>query len=212
MLAYALHMDGGPGGWRYVVEGSPGNPKPGLRADVLGKQVDLCWRPPGGVLDQPTSKPVAFKLGYLKTYGQEMGSASLSCSGVCTCAPATLSGREGGRPRKVDPLTGLRRTSLHHVENVILRPADGPTSPVDPIRMDGNASGCCIVSVRTAPPLAAARLTGRGVAARMAAVRGGAGLAPANASFKILSFFVGKGAAGTGRLHQQSVTMAGTAR
>jgi hypothetical protein len=31
-----------------------------------------------------------------------------------------------------------------------------------------------------------------------------------NTSFKVLSFFVGKGAAGTGRLHQQSIVLADT--
>jgi len=163
--------------------------------------VDLCWRPPGGALE----RPVAFKLGYLKTYSSEMGTATLTCAGICRCTPTTLSGHAGGKPRRVDPVTGQRRTSLHHVENVILQPALHPTEAEEASaaaasvgRAGTNASGCCIVSIRTLPPSAAE--------SRATTTSG----SPPASSFKILSFFVGKGAAGTGRLHQQSIVMAGT--
>ena len=204
MLAHTLRMEG----WRYVVEGSAANPKPGIRTFTPEKQVDLCWRPPGGALE----RSVAFKLGYLKTYGSEMGRATLTCAGICRYTPTTLSGHAGGKPRRIDPVTGQRRTSLHHVENVILQPALHPTAAEEALaapaasasvgRAGTNSSGCCIVSIRTLPvrPPSAAE------SSRTTATFG----SPPPSSFKILSFFVGKGAAGTGRLHQQSIIMAGT--
>jgi hypothetical protein len=54
----------------------------------------------------------------------------------------------------------------------------------------GDTTSCCIVTVRTL----SRSLTS----------------AVENTSFKVLSFFVGKGAAGTGRLHQQSIVLADT--
>ena len=197
MLEHTLRMDG----WRFVIEGGPANPKPGLRAHAPDQQLDLCWRPPGGGLD----RPVAFKLGYLKTYGAEMGTAALRCSGVCECHPTTLSGLAAGRPKRIDPLTGLRRTSLHHVENVVLRPAAamGARTVASVAGAGVNATGCCIVSIRTLPPSAEAQAAARAAAPASSA-------AASAASFKILSFFVGKGTAGTGRLHQQSIVMAET--
>jgi hypothetical protein len=232
MLKHALRMDG----WRFVIEGSAGNPKPGLRADAAGSRLDLCWRPEPRDFD----RAVAFKLGYLKTYSREFGPARLSCSGICHCTSTALSGGASGKPKRVN---GRDRTSLHHVENVVLHPTvalggngsvlrqgrgvrrrvltggrraggatrrglsnqtmkpdDQPSSLSSNTRVftrrvaapasAGDTTSCCIVTVRTL----SRSLTS----------------AVENTSFKVLSFFVGKGAAGTGRLHQQSIVLADT--
>ena len=226
MLQHTLRMDG----WRYAVEGTASNPKPGLRANAAGAQLDFCWRPAPRDFD----RSVSFKLGYLKTYNRQFGPALLTCSGICECKATTLSGGAVGRPKRIN---GRDRTSLHHVENVVLRPTGGSggggpgflfltgnattakqmararrrsllasrhnTRLVDvagsPIQAPAsNGSGgvsnasCCIVTVRTLPNVAVE------------------GHATASSAFKVLSFFVGKGAAGTGRLHQQSIVLAGT--
>jgi len=250
MLRHTVRMEG----WRYVIEGSPGNPKPGIRADAQDSQLDLCWHPAARDFD----RAVSFKLGYLKTYNEEFGAARLSCSGICRCAVTDLSGLASGRPKRIN---GRDRTSLHHVENVVLHPLargggrgaanttsgftvahlksprarrralanTGSIRRVTDVMRENNTqtwpswqvngswagsatvnASCCIVSIRTlAREYRQVRASPSGSRHGSSSKR--AARSPVHAaSFKVLSFFVGKGAAGTGRLHQQSIVLAGT--
>ena len=235
MLKHALRMEG----WRFVVEGSAANPKPGLRADAVGSRLDLCWRPEPRDFD----RAVAFKLGYLKTYSREFGPARLSCSGICRCTSTALSGGASGKPKRIN---GRDRTSLHHVENVVLHPTlalggngtvlkqgrgvrrrvltggrraggatrrglSNQTKPSWMVVADESSilsSSTSLVTRRVAAPASAGDtmscciVTLRTLSRSLASAE--------NTSFKVLSFFVGKGAAGTGRLHQQSIVLADT--
>mmetsp|Transcript_61826 Transcript_61826/g.109544 ORF Transcript_61826/g.109544 Transcript_61826/m.109544 type:complete len:88 (-) Transcript_61826:8-271(-) len=87
MLEHTLSHEG----WDYVVEGTASNPKPGLKAVLPNKRLEICWSPPS------FNKPVSFKLGYLKTYGSTMGTANMSCKGQCSCSSLTLDGNVPGK-------------------------------------------------------------------------------------------------------------------
>ena len=121
----AAALDVALDGWRYAIEGTALNPKPGLIAFGAHRRLPICWRPPHGAPTPPTprrgrgrgpSAPTAahyaFKLGFLKSYGPEYGAALLTCSGRCSCPPTWLDARAGPRDR--------HRVSLHVVENVVL--------------------------------------------------------------------------------------------
>jgi len=132
------------------------------------------------------------------------------------------------RPRSRD------RVSMHHVENIVLHPrhARGHRRPLNRNgRIKPQASeitpaskalekgdstqrragrtdeNCCIVAIETLPakPRALSKIPGR--------YRGDqekdrlSSPETVGTAFKVLSFFVGTSAAGTGRLHQQSIIM-----
>lgn len=224
------HLVNGTQGWEYIVEGAPGNPKPGLVARESGRRLIICWRPPyrpavddgAGETLASRGRPMrparyAFKLGYLKSYGAEYGAAVLSCSGVCSCDDTWLDARAGPRDR--------RRVSLHTVENIVLS--------VSPSRMRarntstgsaaGHASSCCVVTVESRLiselPTASVRSTSstasrrkRGATTSRSTATSFYGHAAQHAGgrpmkFKVLSFFVGTTAVGKGRLHQQSIVL-----
>jgi hypothetical protein len=217
-------------GWRYTVEGSAFNPKPGLVARESGRTLSICWRPPrptdpghapptGRRARSMRAKPsqYAFKLGFLKSYGSEYGVALVNCSGTCACEPTWVDSRAGPRDR--------HRVSLHTVQNIVLSTWSTAGAAAEYSR------GCCYVSVTThlasempshatylrkAPRTVSPSKKRQGAAApaasadeRAAASHAGDGVLVIGQpmKFKVLSFFVGPTAAGKGRLHQQSIVL-----
>lgn len=182
-------------GWGYVVEGSAANPKPGLVARHPGRTLRMCWRPPV----RPTEKHYSFKLGYLKSYGAEYGSALLNCSGVCACEPTWLDARATTRDRY--------KVSLHSVQNIGLAVGRGGRGPAGGVHPEG----CCVVSVETHPvsdlptynKLNRRRRGSAPLTTPAAPTSAGSG----SSKFKVLSFYVGPTTAGKGRLHQQSIVL-----
>ena len=106
-------------GFDYVVEGDRlSNPKPGLVATAAGSHLDLCWTPPPG---RASSSGTALKLGYLTSF-ERVGTAALTCSGVCGCNRTEIDGRSA------------KRRSVHQVASVMVRPVPSapPVAPATP--------------------------------------------------------------------------------
>lgn len=198
----------------------------------------------------------SFALAFSDT--REMGAAKLTCSGICSCAPTSLYGREKPKPNdRRCTWCGPDKTSLHHVENVVLQPRfpslgtrlqgfgrkhagsrgglnaassfesrlrsthharrravasmlqsrdaeDGSRSRYNSTSLS-NSSGCCVVSIQTTPIAELPPQHAKSVGETTSATDHAEG-----SSFKVLSYFVGKGAAGTGWVHQQSIELAST--
>ncbi|KAK3267497.1 DNA polymerase alpha subunit B [Cymbomonas tetramitiformis] len=103
------------GGWEYIVEGQPGNPKPGFISSKPGQIITMKvnTRP---VINQ-NSNPTAMmhvSLGYLQSY-EHMGRAALSCEN-CQCEPTDGSGSEiwkgGAGGWVIDAHIELRESTL----------------------------------------------------------------------------------------------------
>ena len=106
-------------GFGYVVEGDTlSNPKPGLVATTAGSHLDLCWTPPPG---WSSSSGTALKLGYLTSF-ERVGTAALTCSGVCGCNRTEIDGRS------------VKRRSVHQVASLMVRPVPSapPVTPATP--------------------------------------------------------------------------------